>query len=799
MKAKVLRDFLFLFLIFSLSVSSAETIRAGAYDNPPKIYMDENGKLAGFWYEITVAIAEKENWDLKWVYGTWDECLRRLENGDIDIMTDTGVTPARKQKYSFNNETVYLSWTKLYRNKNAVIQSILDLENMRIGGLRNSFDLEGPDGLKRLLRDFQINATVAELESYKDIFSYLELGSIDAGLVDKDFGSDNEKYYSIESTPVILQPARMQYALRKNNPDADKIIERLDRRLSELKSDKKSVYYSALDALFNKSSFQKNIFPVWLRSLMLIIISALIVLAFFMLILKREIKKKTLSLIKSEENLRITLESIGDGVISTDISGNIVNMNKTSLELTGWKLEEAMGKPLSEIFRIVNADTRQEVINPAELVIAKGKTVGLANHTVLIARDGREFQIADSAAPIRDQSGNIHGVIMVFSDVTEKYNAEEKRIASESSFRKIVESAPFGIYVYELTSAGSLVFSGYNPAADRIIGTDHGRFLGKTIEEAFPMLAVTDIPEMYKKVAAEGVNWTTDSFPYDHKGIKGCFNIVAFGIEKNRMAVMFYDVSDIKAAQEEIKILNEKLSRKVVERTKELELSNRELESFAYSVSHDLRAPLRHINGFARSMEQICSNCGKEALEYLNKISSSALDMGALIDDLLEYSKTGRADLNRKAVNIQDILKDLKEKLLCEEKYSKASIEYNDLPAVVFCDENLIRTVWLNLIENALKYSSKTPNPEIMIGCKDKGDCFEFFVRDNGAGFDMNYSDKLFGVFYRLHGKSEYEGTGIGLANVRRIVERHGGAVRGESEGEGKGACFYFTLPKTGE
>jgi PAS domain S-box-containing protein len=783
-----------IFLMIFAFVLSAETVRVGAYDNPPKIFKNGNGEIEGFWADVTNEIAQREGWNIEWIFGTWDECLSRLEKGELDIMVDTGLTPSRELKYRFAHETVHLSWTSIFKHPDSNIESVLDLSGKKIGGLKNSFDLEGPQGLKKVLKDFEIPAEIVELGDYKDILAKVERGELDAGIVDKDFGNLSGQNFKINQTPIVLQPAKMMYSFNKESERSDRLISSIDKVVKQMKSDENSVYYRSFDH-FLGSPQKKFVLPAWLWIALSVMGAAIVLLTGMEIYLKREVNKKTLSLKESEQNLRITLESIGDGVIATDAEGKITMINKTAEKLTGWAHKECAGKPMNDIFRILNAHTREKVDNPADIVIKNGKTVGLANDTVLISKSGTEYQIADSAAPIVDPNGNIHGVILVFSDVSEKYKAEEQRKTSERSFRSIVESSPLGIYLYELDENNDLILAGYNPAADKIIGISHEKLKGKKIEDAFPMLSKTEVPLRYRKAASEGATWHNENFSYDYQGIKGCYNIVAFGISNNKMAVMFYDISDLKAAHEEIKKLNESLEKKVAIRTRELELSNKELESFAYSVSHDLRAPLRHINGFAASMEEVCHNCGKEALSYLKKISVSSLEMGVLIDDLLEYSKTGRADLVKKQTDMNELVIELKERLYKEEIYPKAQFHFEKLPAVL-CDESLMRTVWLNLIENALKYSSKTSEPVISIGCKDKEKEYEFYIKDNGAGFDPAFSGKLFGVFQRLHGRSEYEGTGIGLANVRRIIERHGGTVRAESEGENKGACFYFTMPK---
>jgi light-regulated signal transduction histidine kinase (bacteriophytochrome) len=233
----------------------------------------------------------------------------------------------------------------------------------------------------------------------------------------------------------------------------------------------------------------------------------------------------------------------------------------------------------------------------------------------------------------------------------------------------------------------------------------------------------------------------------------------------------------------------------VIERTAQLEEMNRELESFSYSVSHDLRAPLRHINGFSDLLANETKGLlSEKAIHYLETINNSARNMGRLIDELLDFSRTGRIQLNRTRLNMNNLLEDTR--LILQPFIGNRSIQWviADLP-MVSADLNLLKLVWMNLIENALKYSSKRELSIINVYSIENNDEYIFSVNDNGVGFDMKYVHKLFGVFQRLHTLADFDGTGIGLANVRRIITKHGGRVWAEAEIE-KGATFYFTIPK---
>ncbi len=252
-------------------------------------------------------------------------------------------------------------------------------------------------------------------------------------------------------------------------------------------------------------------------------------------------------------------------------------------------------------------------------------------------------------------------------------------------------------------------------------------------------------------------------------------------------------VLDRALAVRRLRLENVALSRRVEERTAELEAANKELEAFSYSVSHDLRAPLRHIGGFTQLLAQTEPSFSTQGKRYLDLITQAARQMEQLIADLLDFSRNSRIEMRQIPVDLQELVERILQDLQPEMAGRKIAWKRTPLPPAQG-DPSLLRQVFSNLILNAVKYSRTREVAEIEIGCAGNAENeIVIFVRDNGVGFDMKYADKLFGVFQRLHGPDEFEGTGIGLANVRRIVARHGGRTWAEAR-LNEGATFFFTL-----
>jgi len=311
------------------------------------------------------------------------------------------------------------------------------------------------------------------------------------------------------------------------------------------------------------------------------------------------------------------------------------------------------------------------------------------------------------------------------------------------------------------------------------------------------------IVNRYYKVNREGDSFTAEVFCSALNNNKGAWvfaKVSPLHDQAGNMIGAIESIRDITEAKnkEKLKELNTQLEYRVSERTAQLESVNKELEALSYSISHDLKAPLRHMTGYVSLLVKKYSDLlPEEGHHYLDMISVSVGNMGELIDGLLQFSRSGRIEMNQKLLNMNEIVAAIIQPI--KEQAIERRIEFNIEPMpLVFGDPDMIKSVWSNLIENAVKFSEKKDLTKISIGAEENENDIVYYVKDNGAGFDMNYAAKLFTVFQRLHSREDYEGTGIGLATVQRIITRHGGKIWAESKA-GEGATFYFSLTKRKE
>ncbi|MGA2505151.1 MAG: PAS domain S-box protein [Anaerolineales bacterium] len=487
---------------------------------------------------------------------------------------------------------------------------------------------------------------------------------------------------------------------------------------------------------------------------------------------------------------RRLLEASIDPLVTIGPDGKITDVNLATETVTGVPRDRLIGTDFSDYF------TEPEKARQGYQQVFAHDVVRDYPLTIRHA-SGRTTDVLYNATVYKSEVGEVQGVFAAARDITERRVAEEALHAASSYNRRLLEASLDPLVTIgpdgKITDVNLATELATGVARDRLIGTDFSDYFTepKKAQLGYQQVFARDVVRDYPLTIRHSSGKTTDVL----------YTASVYKNEKGESQGVFAaarDITERKKAEEEIKKLNAELEQRVVVRTAQLEAANKELEAFAYSVSHDLRAPLRAISGYTSILlEDYGPSFDKEGKRVANVISHEALRMGELIDDLLTFSRLSRTEKHDSKIDMQSMLQSVFDELTTPEGRARIDLQVEQLPAVMG-DPGLIRQVWINLLSNALKFTSKKERAVIDVGSRQDGNEIVFYVRDNGAGFDMQYAGKLFGVFQRLHNESEFEGTGVGLAIVQRVILRHGGRVWGEAQVD-RGAAFYFTLPRKEE
>ncbi|MFC1848275.1 PAS domain S-box protein [Chloroflexota bacterium] len=508
-----------------------------------------------------------------------------------------------------------------------------------------------------------------------------------------------------------------------------------------------------------------------------------------------EKKRAEQALRESEERYRLIAERVTDVIWSMNMDLQYTYISPSIMPQRGYSVEEAMSQTMGDMMTPASLETAVKLYSKALSEENADKRDSPSSITVELEmnrRDGSTIWVETTLNILYDGNSLPVGIVGISRDITERKRAEDALRESEEKFRRLVEDMQEG---YCVLQGSRVVFA--NTRSAEMFGYTPEEVTGKTAQELLPPETVSEL----SKVRAR--RQSGDAVPEQYEmalvSKDGTYHMAELGIRiieyagTPALSVVIRDVTERKQAEEEIRRLNEELEQRVIERTTQLQAVNKELEAFAYSVSHDLRAPLRSIDGFSQILIEDCiDKLDEDGKDYLQRVRAASQRMGELIDDLLSLSRVTRGEMCHEKVDLSALAQTTCDSI--RQTRPEREAEFIIAPGLVDrVDLRLLKAAFENLFGNAWKFTGKRESTRIEFGCFEDNEQTVYFIRDNGVGFDMAYADKLFGAFQRLHAPSDFEGTGIGLATVQRIIHRHGGNIWAESAIE-QGTTFYFTL-----
>ena len=787
-----------LIIAFIPASGYCRTLFVGAYENAPKIYRDQAGHASGFWIEPLETIAKEEKWNIQYQWGSWKENLAKLETGEIDLLPDVAVTAERKQRFVFSEQMVLLSWSGLYQKTSTpLINSIFDLNGKTIAVLSGSVNYKGQEGIKELVEKFDIDCNFAEYSSYSAAFRAVQSGYADIAVTNKNFGNSHKHKYSLQATPFIFKPTDLKFAFSYRNPDRSQLMAIIDRHLRSYKSNPESIYYQLLNKYFNeKVPADRFVMPAYINYLIAslvfcitITIIATVVYHFKLRQAKEKISLNLEQLKAQQHKYKLLLNNQLDGIFVRPFHGSaatvFIEVNDAAVDMYGYSRAELETLSPNEL----RLKIRQLPPQDHELSLSQP----IVYEALDRKKNGEAFPVEVSSTVITLEQEQY--VLSTVRDISRRKQLEATHQEYLDMLQSIAQQLPGLIYKMTLTPEGKFSIPYISQAVEQLFGVSV-EDAQKTPSLLFERIHRDDISHLYqaiKESARTLIPWSqrfriigTDS--QTHWLYTNCTprlegdNTSWYGFSA--------DITDqIKTTEEHIEL------EKQLQQKHKMEA----IGVMAGGIAHNFNNSLTLILGNLELAQRRISNPQK-CQQHLANAKTALLRSRDLIKQIMLFSRSG--DHHLEQVSLMDVIN---ETLTLMRSTIPSSIkleeDWQEAPqnTMTLADRGQIQDALVNLCNNAVQAMEQKGVLSIHLKqvtlpeASDNNDYVCITISDTGCGIPKEMQEKIFDPFFTT--KEVGQGTGMGLATVRGIIEAHQGFIKVDSTMK-RGTSFHLYLPQ---
>jgi len=787
--------YVFLLLVLLIPALDAQTVKVGVYQNSPKVFVDEQGKVQGIFIDIIEDIASKEKWQIEYVIATWSELLEKLTSGEIDILPDVAYTASRDSLFVFNKIPVIQSWVQVFTTPNKKLLRVEDLDGLKVAVLSGS--VQEDYLLHELNTNFDVDVEIMSFDNYHETVNALLSDEADAILASRFFYFSEQRTDAIVPSPIILATGDLYFVTGTENGQIH-LLDVIDAHLSAMKNDPSSVFYKSLQKWLDRDNAQViSSVLIWLLVLSGVVIFMIIV---FMFILRRRIKSKTRELLdagkkieENERNYREIFNTTRDGIYVHDLNtGEIIDVNDTVLRLFGCETKDEVYRFSADMSSDIEGGfTHEEAMRK----IFEAREKGQANFEWKARRkNGEVFWVEVTLK--RTTLLGIERILAFVSDIDSRKKKEKEAAQATALFHTLSENSPVGIF--RTDSEGSTTY--VNPSWCKMTGVDRSDAYGKGWIKVMHLddrkRIFDEWIERVKRRVPSRAEYRLVSTKGDIVWVLG-YAVPEFvdGEYRGYVGTMT-DVTLLKEAEIEIHKKNEEL---IIAKEK-AEESDRLKSSFLANLSHEIRTPMNAISGFASLLVQ--NNEGNNTVtKYSSIIHQSTEQLLSIINDIIEISmiETQQMKIRYEELELCSFFSHIETLFQAQMPQDKNIELVFHIPPelcthIIYTDKVKFEQIMSNLIGNALKYTVKG---RIVVECRTDNP-FEllFSVSDTGIGIEEKEQKHVFDRFYRCENEhtTGMKGSGLGLAISKAYVEMLGGKISLKSSPQ-KGSSFFFTHP----